>query len=27
MLFGGNVIFLSMLVGWLVGDLFRPLWT
>jgi curved DNA-binding protein CbpA len=27
MLFGGNVIFLSMLGGWLIGDLFRPLWT
>jgi hypothetical protein len=27
MLFGGNVIFLSMLGGWLLGDLFRPLWT
>jgi curved DNA-binding protein CbpA len=27
MLFGGNVIFLSMLAGWLLGDLFRPLWT
>jgi hypothetical protein len=26
MMFGGNVIFLAMLVGWLVGDLFRPLW-
>jgi hypothetical protein len=27
MLFGGNVIFLSMLAGWVIGDLFRPVWT
>jgi tetratricopeptide (TPR) repeat protein len=26
LLFGGNVVFLSMLVGWLLGDLFRPSW-
>jgi hypothetical protein len=25
LLFGGNVVFLSMLVGWLLGDFFRPL--
>jgi hypothetical protein len=25
MLFGGNVSFLSMLVGWYVGSLFKPL--
>ena len=25
-LFGGNAIFLSMLAGWFVGDIFRPLW-
>jgi hypothetical protein len=25
MLFGGNVVFLSMLLGWLLGDFFRPL--
>src|SRR5204862_1189936 len=24
LLFGGNVVFVSMLVGWLLGDLFRP---
>src|SRR5207247_4431255 len=27
LLLGGNVIFLSMLVGWLFGDLFRPQWS
>jgi hypothetical protein len=27
MLFGGNVIFVSMLAGWFLGDLFRPLWS
>jgi curved DNA-binding protein CbpA len=27
LLFGGNVVFLSMLVGWLLGDLFRPTWS
>lgn len=25
-LFGGNVLFLSMLLGWLMGDFFRPRW-
>jgi len=25
-LVGGNVIFASMLFGWLIGDLFRPSW-
>jgi hypothetical protein len=25
LLFGGNVVFLGMLVGWLLGDFFRPL--
>jgi hypothetical protein len=25
LLLGGNVVFVSMLLGWLVGDLFRPL--
>lgn len=25
LLFGGNVVFLSMLLGWLLGDFFRPL--
>lgn len=25
LLFGGNLVFLSMLVGWLLGDFFRPL--
>jgi curved DNA-binding protein CbpA len=27
LLFGGNVVFVSMLVGWLLGDLFRPQWS
>jgi hypothetical protein len=27
LLFGGNVVFLSMLLGWLLGDFFRPLGT
>jgi hypothetical protein len=27
LLFGGNVVFLSMLLGWLLGDLFRPAWS
>jgi hypothetical protein len=27
LLFGGNVVFLSMLLGWLLGDLFRPTWS
>ena len=26
MLLGGNVVFLTMLVGWFIGDLFRPTW-
>ncbi len=26
LLFGGNVLFLGMLVGWFIGDLFRPSW-
>jgi hypothetical protein len=26
MLFGGNVVFLAMLIGWFIGDLFRPSW-
>jgi hypothetical protein len=26
LLFGGNVVFVSMMVGWLLGDLFRPPW-
>lgn len=26
LLFGGNVVFASMLFGWLVGDMFRPGW-
>lgn len=26
LLFGGNVIFVSMLAGWIFGDLFRPRW-
>jgi hypothetical protein len=25
LLLGGNVVFVSMLLGWLVGDLFRPI--
>jgi curved DNA-binding protein CbpA len=25
-LFGGNVLFTSLLVGWFLGDLFRPSW-
>jgi hypothetical protein len=27
LLFGGNIVFLSMLLGWFIGDLFRPEWT
>jgi curved DNA-binding protein CbpA len=27
LLFGGNVVFVSMMVGWLLGDLFRPAWS
>ena len=27
LLFGGNVVFVSMMVGWLLGDLFRPQWS
>jgi curved DNA-binding protein CbpA len=27
LLFGGNVVFVSMMVGWLLGDLFRPTWS
>jgi len=27
LLFGGNVVFVSMMVGWLLGDLFRPSWS
>ena len=27
LLFGGNVVFVSMLFGWLLGDLFRPTWS
>ena len=27
LLFGGNVVFVSMMVGWLLGDLFRPPWS
>jgi len=26
LLFGGNVVFVAMMVGWIVGDLFRPGW-
>ncbi len=26
LLLGGNVIFLAMLAGWFIGDIFRPLW-
>ncbi len=26
LLFGGNVLFVSMLAGWIFGDLFRPRW-
>jgi hypothetical protein len=26
LLLGGNVVFLSMLAGWFIGDIFRPLW-
>lgn len=26
LLFGGNLIFVSMLCGWFIGDLFRPTW-
>ncbi|MCC2670496.1 MAG: molecular chaperone DnaJ [Armatimonadetes bacterium] len=26
MLFGGNVLFVSMLLGWFVGEIFRPDW-
>ena len=26
LLFGGNVIFISLLLGWFIGDLFRPNW-
>lgn len=26
LLFGGNVVFVSMLAGWIFGDLFRPRW-
>jgi len=26
LIFGGNAIFLSMLAGWFIGDIFRPLW-
>src|SRR5262249_49149960 len=26
LLVGGNVVFLSMLAGWFIGDIFRPLW-
>jgi hypothetical protein len=27
LLFGGNVVFIAMLFGWLLGDLFRPAWS
>jgi hypothetical protein len=27
LLFGGNVVFIAMLFGWLLGDLFRPPWS
>jgi curved DNA-binding protein CbpA len=27
LLFGGNVVFIAMLFGWLLGDLFRPSWS
>ncbi|MFN3650952.1 MAG: tetratricopeptide repeat protein [Armatimonadota bacterium] len=26
LMFGGNIVFLTMLFGWLIGDLFRPDW-
>jgi curved DNA-binding protein CbpA len=26
LLFSGNIVFLSMLCGWFIGDLFRPAW-
>lgn len=26
MLFGGNVVFPGLLVGWMIGDMFRPTW-
>jgi hypothetical protein len=26
LMFGGNVIFVTLLCGWFVGDLFRPAW-
>jgi hypothetical protein len=26
LLFGGNFVWLSLLLGWFVGDLFRPNW-
>jgi hypothetical protein len=25
LLLGGNVVFISMVVGWMLGDFFRPL--
>lgn len=27
LLFGGNIVFIAMLFGWLLGDLFRPSWS
>jgi hypothetical protein len=24
LLFGGNVVFLALLIGWALGDFFRP---
>jgi curved DNA-binding protein CbpA len=27
LLFGGNVVFVAMMIGWVVGDLFRPSWS
>jgi hypothetical protein len=26
LLFGGNIVFVSLMIGWILGDLFRPGW-